>query len=84
MRFAELELTLQVKPLRFLEERVITRLGSSREIPVDVQIVAATNRDLRRLVQEGRFWDDLYHRLRVFEIQLPALRVRRTASYRRL
>lgn len=73
----ELESNVQVKLLRFLEERVITRLGGSREIPVDVQVVAASNDDLRRLVREGRFRDDLYHRLRVLEIRLPPLRDRR-------
>jgi len=73
----ELESNVQVKLLRFLEERVITRLGGSKEIPVDVQVVAASNDDLRRLVQEGRFRDDLYHRLRVLEIRLPPLRDRR-------
>ncbi|MFZ5926296.1 MAG: sigma-54-dependent transcriptional regulator [Acidobacteriota bacterium] len=73
----ELEPSVQVKLLRFLQERVLTRLGGAGEIPVDVQIVAATNEDLRRLVQEGKFREDLYHRLRVFEIRLPALRDRR-------
>lgn len=74
----ELEPSVQVKLLRFLEERVLTRLGGSKEIPVDVQIVAATNEDLGRLVREGRFREDLYHRLRVFEIRLPALRDRKS------
>jgi transcriptional regulator with PAS, ATPase and Fis domain len=73
----ELESNVQVKLLRFLEERVITRLGGSKEIRVDVQVVAGSNDDLRRLVQEGRFRDDLYHRLRVLEIRLPPLRERR-------
>jgi two-component system response regulator AtoC len=73
----KLESNVQVKLLRFLEERVITRLGGSREIPVDVQVLAASNDDLRRLVREGRFRDDLYHRLRVLEIRLPPLRDRR-------
>jgi len=73
----ELESNVQVKLLRFLEERVITRLGGTREIPVDVQVVAASNDDLRLLVQQGRFRDDLYHRLRVLEIRLPPLRDRR-------
>lgn len=73
----ELESNVQVKLLRCLEERVVTRLGGSREIPVDLQVIAASNDDLRRLVQEGKFRDDLYHRLRVFEIRLPPLRDRR-------
>ena len=73
----ELDSGIQVKLLRFLEERTFTRLGGVREISVDVQIVTASNDDLRRLVSEGKFRDDLYHRLRVFEIRLPPLRDRR-------
>ncbi len=74
----ELEHRIQTKLLRFLEERVLTRLGGSKEIAVEIQVVAATKHDLGRLVREGRFRDDLYHRLRVFEIQLPPLRERRS------
>lgn len=70
----ELETAIQVKLLRVLEERVITRVGGSREIPVDVQVVAATNADLPDLVAEGRFREDLYYRLKVTEIHLPPLR----------
>ncbi len=70
-------LDVQVKLLRFLEEREFRRVGGSIPIRVDVQIVAATKRDLRQLINEGRFRDDLYFRLRTFEIRLPPLRERR-------
>jgi two-component system, NtrC family, response regulator AtoC len=72
----ELSSAVQVKLLRFLEERVIHRLGGQREIPVDVQVVAATNADLASLIRRGRFRDDLYYRLKVCEIRLPAVRER--------
>ena len=73
----ELEPILQAKLLRVLEERRFERLGGSVPIAVDVRWVAATNRDLRTMVQEGTFREDLYHRLAVFPIRLPPLRERR-------
>ena len=73
----ELKADIQVKLLRFLEERKITRLGGGREIPVDIQLVSATKAPLGERVSEGRFRADLYYRLRVFEIRLPPLRERR-------
>jgi two-component system, NtrC family, response regulator AtoC len=73
----ELKPTLQAKLLRVLEERRFERLGGSTPITVDVRWVAATNRDLRAMVQEGTFREDLYHRLAVFPIRLPPLRERR-------
>jgi len=68
---------LQVKILRVLQERKIQRLGSNKEIPVDVRIVTATHRDLEERIREGHFREDLYHRLCVAEIELPPLRDRK-------
>lgn len=73
----EMPLVLQAKLLQFLENRTFRRVGGSRELSVDVRVVAATNQDLATAVKEGRFRADLYYRLNVIEIQLPALRDRR-------
>jgi len=70
------EMTMQVKLLRVLEERVFERVGGTATIKVDVRIVAATNRNLEEMVKEGKFREDLYFRLDVFPIRLPALRQR--------
>jgi len=73
---SEMPLEQQVKLLRVLEQREVSRLGGRGVIPVDIRIVAATNQDLLRLVQAGRFRSDLYYRLSVVEVHLPALRER--------
>jgi len=68
--------SLQSKLLRFLEERQLRRLGGSRDIPVDVRVLALTNRDLRNEIDSGRFRSDLFFRLNVFPIRVPPLRER--------
>ena len=68
---------IQTKLLRFLQEKEFERVGSTKPIQVDVRIIAATNRKLLELVKEGRFRDDLYYRLNVVPIALPALRERK-------
>ena len=74
----ELDIALQAKLLRALQEKQIRRVGGIRDINVDVRVVAATNRDLLHMVEEKRFREDLYYRLNVLSIELPALRERRT------
>src|SRR5881227_71528 len=74
---AELDVGMQAKLLRALQERRVRRVGGSHEIPVDVRVVAATNRDLRAMVGDGRFRDDLYYRINVLSIDVPPLRERR-------
>ena len=72
----EIDATTQVKLLRVLGERTLERVGGNRLINVDVRLIAATHRSLDRLVQEGKFREDLYFRIRVVQIQIPPLRDR--------
>jgi DNA-binding NtrC family response regulator len=72
-----MSLSAQAKVLRALQENTITRVGGDRSIPVDVRVVAATNKDLLRQMEEGAFREDLYHRLSVILIHVPPLRERR-------
>lgn len=74
----EIDPPFQLKLLRFLQEREIRPVGANRAKPVDVRVVAATNRDLQKMVEEGKFREDLWFRLNVVRIHLPALRERRT------
>jgi DNA-binding NtrC family response regulator len=74
---AELDVGIQAKLLRALQERKIRRVGGTHELNVDVRVIAATNRDLRAMVVDGRFRDDLYYRINVLSIDVPPLRERR-------
>ena len=74
---SEVPADTQVMLLRVLQERTIERVGGSETISVDTRVIAATNRDLRAYIDEGRFRDDLYYRLHVFPIRIPPLRDRR-------
>ncbi|KAA0258124.1 sigma-54-dependent Fis family transcriptional regulator [Deferribacter autotrophicus] len=74
---SEMDLNLQVKLLRVLQEREITRLGSNKPIKLDVRVIAATNKNLEELIEKGKFREDLYYRLNVINIELPPLRERK-------
>ena len=70
----EIDLSTQVKLLRVLESRTVKRVGGTEDIPVDFRLVAATNRNLAKMVAEGTFREDLYYRLNVIDIRMPALK----------
>lgn len=73
----DMSLSAQAKVLRVLQEKKITRVGSEKDIKVDVRVIAATNKDLKKEILEGRFREDLYHRLAVILIEVPSLNDRR-------
>lgn len=73
----DMSLSAQSKVLRALQENLINRVGSDRDIKVDVRVLAATNKDLKKEIEENRFREDLYHRLSVILIQVPALKDRK-------
>ena len=73
----DMSLSAQAKVLRALQENVITRVGADKDIKVDVRVIAATNKDLKNEIAEGRFREDLYHRLAVILIKVPELNERR-------
>ena len=72
----EMDLALQAKLLRVIQEREVDRVGGARPVPVDIRIVATTNRNMKDMVKAGQFREDLYYRLRVFPVRVPALRQR--------
>ena len=73
----DMSLAAQAKVLRALQENKIVRVGGEKEIPVDVRIIAATNKDLKKMIEENTFREDLYHRLSVIVIHVPPLRERK-------
>lgn len=73
----DMSLPAQAKILRVLQEKKITRVGGEKPIPIDVRVISATNKNLRKEIEEGRFREDLFHRLSVIEIRVPSLRQRR-------
>jgi len=75
---SEIPPSVQIKLLRFLQEREFERVGGNETLKVDVRVVAATNRNLKQRVDDGRFREDLYYRLKVVQLDVPPLRVRRS------
>ena len=74
---SEMPLNLQVKLLRAIQEREIMRVGGTKEMKVDIQLIAASNKDLGEMVKKGEFREDLYYRLNVVPIHIPPLRERK-------
>src|SRR5262249_45648017 len=72
----EMPLDLQVKILRAIQEKIVVKVGDTRPESVDIRIIAATNRDLEKEIEQGRFREDLYYRLNVVNVHLPPLRER--------
>lgn len=72
----EMDMAMQAKLLRVLQERTIRRVGGVKDLPIDVRVIAATNRNLKRRIEEGSFREDLFYRLNVFPIHIPPLRDR--------
>jgi transcriptional regulator with GAF, ATPase, and Fis domain len=73
----DMSLSAQAKVLRALQEGKVSRVGSDSEMSVDVRVLAATNKDLKEEIKNGRFREDLYHRLSVIELKVPALKERK-------
>src|SRR5690606_38543915 len=73
----DMSLSAQAKVLRALQENKVQRVGSDKDIKVDVRVITATNKDLKKEIEEGRFREDLYHRLAVILVKVPALNDRR-------
>jgi len=72
----DMPLGMQAKILRVLQEREVDRIGGPKPVPIDVRVIAATNKNLKKLIQEGKFREDLYYRLNVMTIEIPSLRER--------
>src|SRR5690606_3432936 len=73
----EIDASVQIKLLRFLGERTFERVGSNKTLEADVRLIAATNKNLEKMVREGKFREDLFYRLNVVPIRMPALRQRK-------
>lgn len=77
----DMSLSSQVKLLRVLQSKEVVRIGSSKAVSVDVRVILATNRNLKNLVDQGRFREDLYYRINVVNLYVPPLRERRDSIF---